>query len=557
MPVLKNQNRNAGVNVQEELNLNVERLRLALTAGKIGVWDWNIANDHVSWSRRAYKLHGIKLGEFGGTVKDFAKFIHQEDYKQVINVIQNSVKKGVPFHEEFRVVWPDGTVHWLATDAVTLKDKDGIAKRMLGATFDITERKLKEENERFLSETGKFFAKSLDLKVIFKAIAKRAVPFIADWCSVEIVDGKGKIQLLALAHKDRAKIKWARELRKKFPPDMSRDQGFPRVLRTGKSEMYPYISDEILVNAAKNPRELKLAREIGFTSAIITPLFSNGKTIGAISFVTAESRKRYTKTDLKMAEELAIRASMALENARLYKEAQDAIKLREEFVSIASHELKTPVTSLKMFTQVVRRRVSKNKNVEVLEYMEKMENQIDKLTRLINDLLDSSKVQAGRLEYKNVPYDIVSLVEETIDDLKPNFEEHTIEFKKINVPLLMGDKDKIGQIIVNLLTNAVKYSPKSNKVSVKVFEKNKKVYLTVKDYGIGIDEDQKTKIFERFYRAEKGKNLTFPGLGMGLYISREIARRHGGDIVFKSKKSKGTVFYLSLPIKKEDDFKAE
>jgi signal transduction histidine kinase len=163
--------------------------------------------------------------------------------------------------------------------------------------------------------------------------------------------------------------------------------------------------------------------------------------------------------------------------------------------------------------------------------------------------LDASKVQAGRLVYRNVPYDIVSLIAETIDDLKPTLDRHVIELEKTKMPRLRGDKDKIGQIIINLLTNAVKYSPESDKVSVKIFKRNKKICVAVRDYGIGIDESQKKKIFGRFYRAEKGKNSAFPGLGMGLYISREIARRHGGDIVFRSQKGKGTTFCLSLPIK--------
>jgi PAS domain S-box-containing protein len=417
---------------------------------------------------------------------------------------------------------------------------------------DISDRKRIESNLKFLSGASVLLASSLDYEETLESVAKLAVPHIADWCSVEMLDEEGNVVQLTVAHKDPKKVKWALELRKSNPPiDMNEQTGLPNVLRTGKSELYPEITEEMIVAGARNKKELELIRSLGLTSVMIVPIVSKGKSLGAITFVTTETARHFNSSDLDMAEELASRATLAIENARLYQEAQMAVNLRDEFISIASHELKTPLTSLKVYSQILGQRLKGLVEEEdVKGHLNKIDSQIDKLNKLIRDLLDVSKVQRGSLDLEEENFDLRELVKEQVDSIQTTTGKHQIIFSPGNKTMIYGDKDRIGQIVVNLLNNAIKYSPDAEKVKLDLSKSAKEVVLAVKDYGLGIEKDSQDKIFERFYQANESKNKTYPGLGIGLYISSEIAKRHGGRIKLKSQIGKGSTFYLCLPLRR-------
>jgi GAF domain-containing protein len=218
----------------------------------------------------------------------------------------------------------------------------------------IANYKRSEELQKYLSEASKILGSSLDYQVTLQTVAKLAIPRIADWCGIDILQDDGTLEQVAIAHKDPKMVKWAKEFRKANPPDMNASTGSPNIIRTGKSEFYPLVTDAMIIAAAKNKKQLALLRKLGFTSALTVPLKIPGKVVGVISFVTTESKRRLTDSDVNMAEELSIRAGLAINNALLYRTAQEAIQLRDDFISIASHELKTPVTSMKTYTQILQ-----------------------------------------------------------------------------------------------------------------------------------------------------------------------------------------------------------
>ncbi|MBC7708133.1 PAS domain-containing sensor histidine kinase [Polaromonas sp.] len=221
---------------------------------------------------------------------------------------------------------------------------------------------------------------------------------------------------------------------------------------------------------------------------------------------------------------------------------------KDEFISIASHELKTPITSVKAYAQILGQRFRKINDLKSVELAEKMDLQLDKLTSLIGDLLDVTKIEAGRIQFNESNFDFNELVNETVEDIQRTTANHRIDTALQSPVTIRGDHDRLSQVIVNFITNAIKYSPQADNIIIKTYVENAKVTLAVQDYGLGLTKDDQAKVFERFYRVSGSDQNTYPGLGLGLYISSEIIKRHKGHIWVDSKKNVGSTFCFSLPI---------
>jgi signal transduction histidine kinase len=221
---------------------------------------------------------------------------------------------------------------------------------------------------------------------------------------------------------------------------------------------------------------------------------------------------------------------------------------KDEFISMASHELKTPVTSLKIYAQLLQRQFRKEKIKN--EIMPKMERQVDKLTKLIADLLDLSKIQVGKLEFRRNAFALDELIAETVEVLQNMTEKHTIVVEGQTRRKVFADRDRIGQVLSNLITNAIKYSPRANKIIISSKVRYGYVIVSIRDFGIGIGSKDQKRLFERFYRVEGASEKTYPGFGIGLYIANEIVRSHGGYLSVESRKGKGSVFSFRLPLAK-------
>lgn len=230
------------------------------------------------------------------------------------------------------------------------------------------------------------------------------------------------------------------------------------------------------------------------------------------------------------------------------EEQKATMARKDEFISLVSHELKTPVTILKAFIQVLILTLKENGNDPALDFTSKMDKQINRLSDLIHDLLDATKVNAGELVYEEKRFDFNELASETIDQLQVTTKTHRIEKDLSATAYVYGDKNRLGQVISNLVINAIKYSPTGNKVIVSTSSGDDHITLAVRDFGIGIPPGQQSKLFNRFFRASEAKSNTFPGLGLGLYISSEIVKRHSGVLDFISEEGKGSTFRIKLPV---------
>ena len=221
---------------------------------------------------------------------------------------------------------------------------------------------------------------------------------------------------------------------------------------------------------------------------------------------------------------------------------------KDHFISMASHELKTPLTILSAFTQLLRERFEAEDRQDVMLHLSKVDDQINKLTRLVADLLDISKIQAGKLDLAQEAVSIDELVREVVENLQPT-TTHRLIIEGVAGQTTIGDKDRLGQVLINLLTNAIKYSPQAKAVFVKVAQKHNMLLVSIQDFGVGIAQSHQERLFERFYRVYSEKDSTYPGLGIGLYIAYEIIQRHGGKMWVESVEGKGSTFSFSLPIR--------
>ncbi|GIV98270.1 MAG: hypothetical protein KatS3mg057_2927 [Herpetosiphonaceae bacterium] len=403
----------------------------------------------------------------------------------------------------------------------------------------------------FLAEASVELATSLDYETTLQRVARLAVPTLADCCAVDVLEEDGAIHPVATVHFDPIKEQQVQELRRRYPTNPTARHGIAHVLRRAVPKIIPEITDTLLESNACDTEHLAMLRGLGFKSGLIVPIVARGRTLGAITFIMAESGRRYDEDDLALAEELARRAAVAIDNARLYHESQEALKIRDQFLSIAAHELKTPITALLGYTQLLQRRAEREgsadeRNVRALH---SLSEQAQRLNRLINALLDISRIRTGQFTIERERVDITALARRMVEELQPTLEHHRLEFRAPAEPLFAeGDELRLEQVLQNLLQNAVKYSPNGGLIQVIVDRQDAEVRIAVVDQGIGIPEESLPKLFTRFYRASNVSGGQISGMGIGLYVVKEIIALHGGRLGVESIEGKGSTFTVYLPL---------
>ena len=230
-------------------------------------------------------------------------------------------------------------------------------------------------------------------------------------------------------------------------------------------------------------------------------------------------------------------------------------KQKDDFLGIASHELKTPVTSIKAYGQVLQTMFQRKGDTKAVASLQKMDAQVNKLTNLIGDLLDVTKIQSGRLEFHEDFFDFSELVNEIVDSMQLTTEKHSLIKNLSRTRKVFGDRDRIGQVLTNLISNAIKYSPHTDKILIKTEGDKNSVTLCVQDFGVGIPKEKQGKVFEQFFRVSGPNHSTVPGLGLGLYISSEIIKRQGGKIWVESEEGKGSSFCFMIPVDPKKEIK--
>lgn len=416
---------------------------------------------------------------------------------------------------------------------------------------DVTARVQLESRLRFLAEAGALLATSLDLEETLSSVAMLAVPTLADWCAIHVLEEDGAIRQAAVAHADPEKVKLAWDLQTRFPVDPQDVRGVPQVLRTGVSEQYPEVTDEMLQVAARDDEHLRVLREAGLSSAMVVPLAVRPGTIrGTLSLFAAESGRRFGPDDLALAEELGRRASMALENARLYRELQDADQRKDQFLAMLAHELRNPLSAISNALQVLRH--SPQGDPRAARAQDIIERQVHHQVRLVDDLLDVTRIARDRMELHREVVDLVGLIRHTAEDHRRDVERagHGLHVHLPPHPVPVdADATRISQVLGNLLHNARKFTDPGGEITVTVetCSRTGEVAVHVADTGIGIPTDLLPAIFDAFAQAEQSLERARGGLGLGLALVRGLVELHGGRVEVHGRPGGGSVFSFWLP----------
>jgi len=479
---------------ERELVKTKKQLDFSLAAGSVGTFTWNFTTNKIVWTKVQEGLYGLKEATFKGSIEDWYSFLVPEDVPAVKKAVQESLKNRKELSIEFRILWPDKSMHWIICRANIYYNKNGEAIEMSGVNIDISERKFKEQIKEENEER-------------FQALVQNSFDVI----TVFNYDGTITYQ----------------------SDSLERVLGYKAEERIGKN-----LFKESLVH----PEDREIEKHL-FQKCIDTPYV----------YIRSEFRMKYKEDGYKIMEvgciNLANNSSIhgIIKFYRDITERRMVEKQKEEFIGVASHELKTPVTSIKAYTQILYDTLKEKKDDESAELLLKMDKQIDRLTTLIKDLLDVTKITEGQLLLKRENFDINELIREVVNEIQLTTKRHKLIVNLQNIKPIKADRERTSQVLINLLSNAIKYSPQADKVIISSSASEKEVTVCVKDFGIGINKEMQKKLFKRFFRVSDEITSTFPGLGLGLFISSEIVKNQKGRIWVESTPKKGCTFCFALP----------
>jgi len=517
------------------------------------------------------------------------------------------------------------------------------------------------ERMTFLAEASELLSSSLDYNHTLSQLARLSVPGLADWCTIDIVSPQGEIERLAVAHEDPEKVRWAYELQDRYPPDPDAPTGVPHVLRSGEPEFFPTLPEELLDEAIGDDEELRrIIDELGLKSTICVPLIARGRTLGALTLIAAESHPHYTQADLALALELARRAALAVDNARLFGEAErganaaralayvadgvvlldhdgrvhhwnpaaaaitgvgedkalgcpvaDVVsawnaltshvplvppgaaarpvtvpivlegrerwvsvsgvefedgtvyalqdvteehaleKTRSDFVATASHELRTPLAAVYGAVRTLRREDVELTSDDRAAFLEMIESEATRLAKIVDQILLAGQLDADAVELELTECDPQQVAAAVLESASVHVPESIdLDLDVDRAVSVRCDENKLRQVLVNLVDNAVKYSPQGGRVELRVRSSNGSCLIEVADEGLGIPSDERDRIFEKFYRLDPQQTQGVGGSGLGLYICRELVERMDGRLSVESEPGKGSRFTVELPLRR-------
>jgi PAS domain S-box-containing protein len=505
----------------EEARRAHERYALVARATNDVIWDWDAEHGTIIWNDALQTMFGYAADQIDNRLQWWDSHLHPEDRERVVSGINGIIEKGgSSWTDEYRFERADGSFTEVLDRGYVARSEDGTPVRMIGAMLDVTERKRAERVATFMAEASAVLASSLDYHSTLARVAELAVPVLADCCIVDLRTGDETFERLAIVPEGNASDVFA---------DNVRD-----VITSGAPKLIEHVNG------------------IGdFRSALIVPLVvvPGDRPLGALTLAKSHSRRALSDRDRPVVEDVARRAAMAIDHARLYNDAQKANLAKDEFLAILSHELSTPLTIILGWSGILSREdVSPE---ELQQGVESIRAGALAQAQLIDDVLDLSRVTTGKLRLDLQPVSIGQVVADSLTAVRVAAAAKRIEIVAPDTTAagtVLGDGNRLRQVIWNLLTNAIKFTPAGGKVTVQLENTPASVRLIVTDSGKGIARDFLVHVFEPFRQGDASTTRAHGGLGLGLAIVRHLVEGHGGTVAaFSDGPDRGARFVVELP----------
>jgi signal transduction histidine kinase len=432
---------------------------------------------------------------------------------------------------------------------------------------DVTDRRLAEERRReaeaeqaarrsaeadarrarFLSNVSAVLSTSLDYHATLETLAQLAVPELADWCVIDVVEEDGRVARVASAHARAEKAPLLSVLRAAFPPRRDGPQAGMEALRRGKPVFVARAGADWLASSCTSPEHAELVRALGLRSVMAVPLVARNETLGALTLVCGE--RAYTRNDLATAEDFAQRAALSISNARLYAAAQEASRAKSEFLAVMSHELRTPLNAVLGYADLLQTGIGGAVSDRQRIYLDRIKEGARHLEGIIDEILAFSRMEAGHETVSTRRVDLRDLLRQAAELVRPLARQKELDFA-VALPerpaVVETDPQKVLQILRNLGTNAVKFTDHGH-VRMEGTRDHTHHLLRVSDSGIGISREHRERIFEPFWQVEQSNRREAGGTGLGLSVARRLAELLGGSLSVDSRPGHGSTFTLALP----------
>jgi PAS domain S-box-containing protein len=578
---------------EEALRESEARFRAIFTVAAVAIAVAGTTGQLLEANPALQRLLGYTAEEIRAAT--FLDFMHPDDIAAELALFRELVSGQRNYYEiEERFRHKDGHVVWAHMTVSLVRDAQGRPQFAIGMGEDITARKeaeatiarlnadleqrvvertaqltaanqeladevtrrtWAESGLRFLAGASETLASSLDYAATLTGAAYLVVPALADWCVIDLIAEDRTIRYRATAHADPAKGDFLRRLGESYTPDQRTLEPILNVLQTRRPVLAPTVTAAQVETFARDAEQSAALQTLGIASVMLVPLLVGERTIGVMTLVSAATERQYSSADLALAEDFGRRVAVAIDNARLYQETRTALAARDEFLSVAAHELKTPITNMRGFTELLLRqfgRVDGPDPQRAQRALGALDRESQRLARLVTQLLDVSRIEAGQLALERTVTNVTRLVEEAAAGARLMTNRHEITVQSDQDVLASVDPLRLEQVLTNLVSNAIKYSPAGGPIELMVtLPDPNHIAIVVQDRGIGILPEDREHIFERFYRADPSDRVA--GMGLGLYISQQIVTLHEGHIEVTAGPAGGARFTVTLPTKLGQD----
>lgn len=539
--------------VQEALIESEERFRVMFNQAAIGIGLISLNGEFLQVNPALCQITGYSPKEL--RQKRFQDLSHPDDLQAYLGknarLMAGEIKD---YSMSKRYLHKNGSIIWVDINISTVLDSTGQPKYNVVIIDDISERRRSEQAQMFLVEASTLLAGSLEWETTLSNLAQLAIPTLADGCFVDIFEESMSLRLLGVACSDPHKKELLEEIHRRYPPEHKPNHPILQRLNQGKATFEPQVSEQMLQETAQSEEHLQMLKALEISSIMVIPLRSRGQLFGCVSFMRMETRNRYNRADLALAEEVAGRAASALDNARLYREAREANRLKDEFLAVLSHELRTPLNAILGWTQLLQTR--KFNETTIQRALETIDRNARTQAQLIEDLLDVSRIITGKLLLKPQWVQAQSLISQIIDTLRLAAEAKSIIVELASDPaidLMWVDPERFRQIIWNLLSNAIKFTATGGQIAIHLHQVGSFAEISITDTGIGIKSEFLPFVFDRFRQADGTTTRSYGGLGLGLAIVRHLVESHGGSAsVFSEGEGKGSTFKVRFPFLREN-----